>query len=62
MGAIARRMYVERICITAHPIAFGSGDWTATTGAMEATFSETMKLSHGKTIQPMDKKVKIYLT
>lgn len=24
--------------ITAHPIAFGSGEWTVTTGVMEATF------------------------
>jgi len=45
--------------ITAHPIAFGSGDWTATTGVLEATFSEPMKLADGSAIAPTGKKVKI---
>lgn len=45
--------------ITAHPIAFGSGDWTVTTGVMEPTFSEPMKLSDGRTIAPTGKKVKM---
>lgn len=29
--------------ITSHPIAFGSGEWTAATGVLEATFSEPRK-------------------
>jgi len=45
--------------ITAHPIAFGSGDWTVTTGIMEATFSEPMKLPNGQTIAPTGNKVKM---
>jgi len=45
--------------ITAHPISFGSGEWTVTTGVMEATFSEAMKLPDGKTIVPTGKKVKM---
>jgi SnoaL-like polyketide cyclase len=45
--------------ITAHPIAFGSGAWTVTTGVMEATFSEPMKLPDGKSIAPNGKKVKM---
>jgi predicted ester cyclase len=45
--------------ITAHPIVFGSGDWTATTGILEATFSEPMRLPDGKSIAPTGKKVKI---
>lgn len=45
--------------ITAHPIAFGSGDWTVTTGVMEATFSEPIKLPDGKTIAATGKKVKM---
>jgi len=45
--------------ITAHPIAFGSGDWTATTGVMEATFSEPMKLPDGTSIPPTGKKIKM---
>lgn len=45
--------------ITAHPIAFGSGDWTATTGVLEATFSEPMQLADGKSIPPTGRKVKM---
>lgn len=45
--------------ITAHPITFGSGDWTATTGVLEATFSEPMKFPDGKSIPPTGRKVKI---
>lgn len=45
--------------ITAHPISFGSGEWTATTGILEATFSEPMKLLDGKSIAPTGKKVKM---
>ena len=45
--------------ITAHPISFGSGDWTATTGVLEATFSEPMKLPDGKSIPPTGNKVKL---
>jgi len=45
--------------ITAHPIAFGSGEWTATTGILEATFSEPMKLPDGNSIPPTGNKVKI---
>jgi len=45
--------------ITAHPIAFGSGEWTVTTGVMEATFSEPLKLPNGQTIAPTGKKVKM---
>jgi hypothetical protein len=47
--------------ITAHPIAFGSGDWTVATGVLEATFSEPMKLPDGKTIPPTGKKVKMQM-
>lgn len=45
--------------ITAHPISFESGDWTATTGVLEATFAEPMKLADGKSIAPTGKKVKM---
>jgi predicted ester cyclase len=45
--------------ITAHPISFGAGEWTVTTGVMEATFSEPMTLPYGKTIAPTGKKVKM---
>ncbi|WP_455199421.1 ester cyclase [Kaarinaea lacus] len=45
--------------VTAHPIAFGSGDWTAATGVLEATFSEPMKLPDGSSIPPTGNKVKL---
>lgn len=45
--------------VTAHPIAFGSGDWTAATGVLEATFSEPMQLPNGSSIPPTGKKVKL---
>jgi hypothetical protein len=45
--------------ITAHPIFFGSEECTVTTGVMEATFSEAMKLPDGQTIASTGKKVKM---
>lgn len=45
--------------ITSHPISFGSGDWTAATGVLEATFSEPMKMPDGASIPPTGKKVKM---
>lgn len=45
--------------ISAHPIAFGSGDWTVATGVLEATFSEPMQLPDGSSIPPTGKKVKM---
>lgn len=45
--------------ITSHPISFGSGEWTAATGVIEATFSEPMKLSDGASIPPTGKAVKM---
>lgn len=45
--------------ITSHPIAFGSGEWTAATGVLEATFSVPMKLPDGTSIAPTGKKVKM---
>lgn len=45
--------------VTSHPIAFGSGEWTAATGVLEATFSEPMKMPDGTSIPPTGNKVKI---
>lgn len=45
--------------ISSHDIAFGSGEWTATAGFVEATFSEPMELPDGKQIPPTGKKVKV---
>ena len=45
--------------VTAHPVAFGANDWTAATGVLEATFSESMKLPGGNSIPPTGKRVKL---
>lgn len=45
--------------ITAHPVKFGSGDWTCVIGEMEGTFSKPMPIGNGKTIPPTGKKFKI---
>lgn len=45
--------------INAHPVKFGSGDWTAVIGVMEGTFSQPMPLGNGKSIPPTGKKFKL---
>lgn len=45
--------------VTAHPVAFGSGDWTAATGVLEATFSEPMQLADGSSIPPTGNKIRL---
>lgn len=45
--------------IIAHPIRFGSGDWTAVMGTMEGTFSKPMDIGGGKTVPPTGKKFKL---
>lgn len=45
--------------ITAHPIKFGTGDYTAVIGEMEGTFSRPMPIGNGKTIPPTGKKFKL---
>lgn len=42
--------YAPDTRVTSHPIKFGSGEWTASTGILEGTFSEPMSLSDGRTI------------
>ena len=41
--------------VTAHPIAFGSGDWTVTTGVLTGTFTKPMPTPDGKPIPPTGK-------
>jgi len=45
--------------IIAHPIRFGSGDWTCVTGVMTGTFTEPMPLEKGKTVPPTGRPFKI---
>jgi hypothetical protein len=48
--------YAPDTRITEHPIKFGQGEWTAVTGFMDGTFTQPMKTSDGKTLQPTGKK------
>lgn len=48
--------------IKEHPVAFGSGDWTAVIGVMEGTFSKPMPIGNGKTIPPTGKKFKLSMS
>ena len=41
--------------VEAHPIRFGSGEWTAVTGVFAGTFSKPMPIGNGRTIAPTNK-------
>jgi hypothetical protein len=45
--------------IKQHPIAFGSGNFTAVTGIMEGTFTAPMPTADGKFIPPTGKRFKL---
>lgn len=51
--------YAPDVRILDHPIKFGSGDWTCTTGTMAGTFSKPMKLPDGKVVEPTNKSFKL---
>lgn len=53
--------YAPDTKITAHPVKFGSGDWTAVIGEMTGTFSQPMVTADGKTIPPTGKTFKIQM-
>ncbi len=48
--------------IKAHPVRFGSGDYTCVIGEMEGTFSKPMPIGNGKTIPPTGKHFKLSMT
>ncbi|TCZ72952.1 ester cyclase [Flaviaesturariibacter aridisoli] len=48
--------------IIAHPVKFGSGDWTAVIGEMEGTFSRPMNMGNGKVIPPTGKKFRLTMS
>ena len=48
-------VYAPDIKIKAHPIRFGSGEWTTVTGVMTGTFTKPMPIGEGKFIQPTGK-------
>ena len=53
--------YAPDTKITAHPVKFGSGEWTAVIGEMTGTFTKPMVTADGKTIQPTGKKFKLQM-
>lgn len=53
--------YAPDTKITAHPVKFGSGEWTAVIGEMTGTFSKPMVTADGKTIPPTGKAFKIQM-
>jgi hypothetical protein len=48
--------YAPDITIKEHPIRFGSGTFTVTTGTMLGTFTKPMVIADGRSIQPTGKK------
>jgi cell division protein FtsB len=42
--------------VVAHPVKFGTGEWTCVIGQTEGTFSKPMAIGGGKFIQPTGKK------
>jgi predicted ester cyclase len=47
------------LAVTSHPVSFGSGNWTATIGVMEGTFTPPMPTEDGKTIAPSGKRLRL---
>lgn len=45
--------------VTAHPVRFGTGEWTCGIGTVEGTFSQPMDIGGGKTIPPTGRKFKL---
>jgi ketosteroid isomerase-like protein len=45
--------------VEAHPVRFGSGEWTCVTGTIVGTFSKTMTIEGGKNIPPTGKRFRI---
>ena len=52
-------VFAPDTAIQVHPIRFGSGSWTAVTGVMTGTFTESMPIGDGKTIPPTGKRFAI---
>lgn len=54
--------YAPDTKVTSHPIKFGSGEWTVSTGVLEGTFSQPMPLADGTSIPPTGKSFKVTMT
>ena len=47
------------MAVTSHPLSIGSGDWTASIGILEGTFTEPLVLPDGTVIEPTGKHFKV---
>ena len=52
-------VYAPDTRVSAHPIKFGSGEWTSVVGVMEGTFTKPMPAGNEKTIPPTGKAFKL---
>jgi hypothetical protein len=52
-------VYTSDTKVTSHPIKFGSGQWTASTGIIEGTFSQPMSFPDSSSIPPTGKQFKL---
>ncbi len=52
-------VYAPDTRINVHPIKIGCGEWTAVTGIMEGTFTQSMPTGDGNSIPPTGKAFKI---
>lgn len=48
-------VYAPDTRISAHPVKFGQGEWTAVIGVLEGTFTQPMPVGDGKTLAPTGK-------
>ena len=55
-------VYAPDTSIKAHPIRFGTDEWTCVTGVMTGTFSRPMPTPDGKTVPPTNKSFKLTMT
>jgi ketosteroid isomerase-like protein len=54
--------YAPDTRVTSHPIKFGSGQWTVSTGILEGTFTQPIPFPDGGTISPTGKSFKVTMT
>jgi hypothetical protein len=52
-------VYAPDTRIKAHPVKFGSGEWTCVIGEMEGTFTKPMPIGHARSLQPTGRHFRI---
>ena len=58
----AMKGYAPDMKITAHPVKFGSGEWTCVIGTVEGTFTRPMSIGHARSIQPTMRRFRYPMT